>query len=127
MNIPANLLYTSTHEWLRDEGDGTYTIGITDHAQHALGDIVYVELPEVGQSFEAEEDFGVVESVKAASDLYMPVDAKIVATNESLEDSPELVNSAPYQDGWLVRVALSADALPDDLMDADAYHDSLHS
>lgn len=126
MNIPANLLYTSTHEWLRDEGDGTYTIGITDHAQHALGDIVYVELPEVGQSFEAEEDFGVVESVKAASDLYMPVDAKIVAINESLEDSPDLVNAAPYGDGWLVRVALNADGLPDDLMDADAYHDSLH-
>ncbi|SDK84991.1 glycine cleavage system H protein [Franzmannia pantelleriensis] len=119
--IPSNLRYTKSHEWVLDNGDGTVTLGITDHAQQALGDVVFVELPEVGQELASGEEFGVIESVKAASDLYAPLGGEVVAVNESLEDAPETVNESPYEDGWIAKLKLSdADAL-DALLDADAY------
>ena len=120
-NIPANLRYTESHEWVLDNGDGTLTIGITDHAQEALGDVVFVELPEVGRVLDKGEEFGVIESVKAASDLYAPLDGEIVAINEALEDAPETVNSSPYEDGWLLTLKTSDSDALDDLLDADAY------
>ncbi|MDW5375592.1 glycine cleavage system protein GcvH [Halomonas sp. HP20-15] len=120
-NIPANLRYTESHEWVLDNGDGTLTIGITDHAQEALGDVVFVELPEVGRELDKGEEFGVIESVKAASDLYAPLDGEIVAINEALEDAPETVNSSPYDDGWLLTIKTSDSDALDDLLDADAY------
>lgn len=120
-NIPHELKYTKSHEWLRDNGDGTVTIGITDHAQELLGDIVFVELPEVDTEFDPEETVGVVESVKAASDFYAPLDGRVTAVNESLEDEPEQVNADPYNDGWIYTLKLaSADDLAE-LMDAEAY------
>ncbi|MHC4249947.1 MAG: glycine cleavage system protein GcvH [Planctomycetota bacterium] len=118
--VPAELRYSKDHEWVRVEG-GAATIGITDHAQSALGDIVFVEMPEVGKSFSAGETFGVIESVKAASDCFMPVSGKIAAVNESLADSPQNVNSDPYGEGWLIKVDLSDTAEVDGLMDAAAY------
>ena len=102
-NIPDNLLYTADHEWIRDEGE-TCVIGITDHAQGSLGDVTFVELPQVGEQFDAKAVFGVVESVKAASDLYMPVTGEVVEINEELNDSPESVNNTPYESGWMIRV-----------------------
>jgi glycine cleavage system H protein len=120
-NIPANLRYTESHEWVLDNGDGTLTIGITDHAQEALGDVVFVELPEVGRALDKGEEFGVIESVKAASDLYAPLDGEIVAINEALEDAPETVNSSPYEDGWLLTLKTGDSDALDDLLDADAY------
>jgi len=104
---PENLLYSESHEWIKDNGDGTVTIGITDHAQDSLGDIVFVELPDLGDGFEIEDEFGVVESVKAASDLYMPVAGSIVATNSELEDEPEIINEDPYEKGWMITVKLA--------------------
>ena len=120
-DIPENLKYTSEHEWVRLEEDGTATIGITDYAQNSLGDITFVELPEVDDSFDKGAPFGVVESVKAASDLYMPVSGKVVAINEALPDTPETVNSDPYGDAWMVRIQLEDPASLDSLMDAAAY------
>ncbi|MCG7598539.1 glycine cleavage system protein GcvH [Halomonas sp. McH1-25] len=120
-SIPDNLRYTKSHEWVLDNGDGTVTIGITDHAQEALGDVVFVELPEVGRELDAGEEFGVIESVKAASDLYAPLSGEIVEVNESLEDAPETVNESPYEDGWLAKLKLADDTALDDLLDADAY------
>jgi len=117
--LPGDLLYTSEHEWLRREEDGTVTVGITDHAQGALGDLVYVELPEVGQEVEAGGEMAVVESVKAASDVYAPISGEVVAVNESLADDPEQVNADPYGDGWIVRIAPSGD--DGDSMDPDEY------
>ena len=102
--LPGDLLYTKEHEWLRREDDGSVTIGITDHAQSALGDLVYVELPEVGQEVETDGEMAVVESVKAASDVYAPVAGTIVAVNEALSDDPEIINSDPYGEGWIVRM-----------------------
>jgi glycine cleavage system H protein len=102
--LPGDLLFTSEHEWLRTEEDGTVTIGITDHAQEALGDLVYVELPEVGQDVVSGGDMAVVESVKAASDVYSPVTGEVTAINEVLGDTPENINSDPYGDGWIVRI-----------------------
>jgi glycine cleavage system H protein len=102
--LPGDLLFTSEHEWLRKEEDGTITIGITDHAQEALGDLVYVELPEVGQDVTSGGDMAVVESVKAASDVYSPVSGEVTAVNEVLADTPENINSDPYGDGWIVRI-----------------------
>ncbi|MEC8936898.1 MAG: glycine cleavage system protein GcvH, partial [Pseudomonadota bacterium] len=96
-NLPANLRYAASHEWVLDHQDGTVTIGITDHAQEALGDVVFVELPEVGQSLSKGKEFGVIESVKAASDLYSPVNGEVIEVNEALEDAPETVNDAPYE------------------------------
>ena len=107
--LPGDLRYTDEHEWLRREDDGTVTIGITDHAQSALGDLVYVELPEVGQEVEAGGEMAVVESVKAASDVYAPIAGEVVAVNEDLADDPEKINADPYGDGWIVRVQPSGD------------------
>ncbi|MGW8319441.1 MAG: glycine cleavage system protein GcvH [Candidatus Promineifilaceae bacterium] len=121
-NIPQGLLYTEDDEWIRVE-DGEGVVGITDYAQDALSDIVYVELPEVGDSFEAGETFGVVESVKAASDLYMPVGGEVTGVNEALPDAPEVVNTDPYDEGWMVRVKIGDLSELDNLMDAAAYSD----
>ena len=102
--LPGDLKYTKEHEWLRQEEDGTVTIGITDHAQSALGDLVYVELPEVGQEVESGGEMAVVESVKAASDVYAPISGEVVAVNEELADDPEKINADPYGEGWIVRM-----------------------
>ncbi len=117
---PNELRYAETHEWARED-DGIVTVGITDHAQDALGDVVYVELPELEQWVAAREEAGVVESVKAASDIYAPVTGTVVAVNEQLEDSPELVNQDPYGDGWFFRIEPEDAAELGELMDADAY------
>lgn len=103
-DLPGDLMYTSDHEWLRREDDGSVTIGITDHAQAALGDLVYVELPEVGQELDTGGDMAVVESVKAASDVYAPIAGEVIAVNEELGDDPERINADPYGDGWIVRM-----------------------
>jgi glycine cleavage system H protein len=118
--VEAGLLYTKEDEWVKVEGDEA-TIGVTDHAQDALSDIVYLELPDVGDSFELGDTFGVVESVKAAADLYMPLSGEITAVNEDLIDVPETVNSDPYGEAWMVKVKLSDTGQLDDLMDAAAY------
>ncbi|MCE8031633.1 MAG: glycine cleavage system protein GcvH [Halomonas sp.] len=120
-SIPANLRYNDSHEWVLDNGDGTVTIGITDHAQEALGDVVFVELPEVGRTLEKGEEFGVIESVKAASDLYAPLAGEIVEVNEALEDAPETVNESPYENGWIMKVRVENAAAVEALLDADAY------
>ena len=118
---PAELKYASTHEWARNEGDGTVTVGISDHAQDSLGDVVYVELPEVGASFMAGQEAAVVESVKAASDIYAPVAGEVVAVNELLSDEPDTVNESPYGDGWFFKIKMSNASELDDLMDAEGY------
>jgi glycine cleavage system H protein len=120
-NLPQDLSYLPSHEWVRNEGDGTVTIGVTDFAQEQLGDVVFVELPEVGTQLSTEEEFGVIESVKAASDLYAPVSGEVVEINEQLEDDPELVNSDPYGDAWLLKIKLSDTDELNHLLDADAY------
>ncbi|WP_394131875.1 glycine cleavage system protein GcvH [Shewanella maritima] len=122
-NIPAELKYASSHEWIRKEADGSYTVGITEHAQELLGDMVFVELPEVGDSVSAGEDCAVAESVKAASDIYAPISGEVVAINESLEDSPELVNSDAFGDGWFFRVMPTDESEIDGLLDADGYQE----
>jgi len=119
--IRSELKYASSHEWARLEDDGTVTIGISDHAQDALGDVVYVETPEVGATLTAGEEAGVVESVKAASDIYAPISGEVVAVNEALEDEPETVNSSPYDDGWFFRIKPSDESELEKLLDADAY------
>ncbi|KJS06049.1 MAG: glycine cleavage system protein H [Gammaproteobacteria bacterium BRH_c0] len=121
--LPKELRYLETHEWVRNEGDGTATVGITDHAQEALGDVVFVELPEVGQTLNAGEEAGVVESVKAASDIFAPVSGEVIAINEELEDAPETINQSPYGDGWFYRIRMSDPSELDALMDADAYRE----
>jgi glycine cleavage system H protein len=118
---PSELKYASTHEWARLEEDGTVTVGITDHAQEALGDVVFVELPEVGTALVAAEEAGVVESVKAASDIYAPVAGEVIAINEQLEDEPELVNSDPYNDGWFYKLQPSDITELDGLLSAEDY------
>lgn len=123
-NLPANLRYAASHEWVLDHQDGTVTVGITDHAQEALGDVVFVELPEVGQALSKGKEFGVIESVKAASDLYSPVDGEVIEVNEALEDAPETVNDAPYEGGWIIKVRV-ADQAFEGLLDADAYQATL--
>ncbi|QLE86651.1 MULTISPECIES: glycine cleavage system protein GcvH [Shewanella] len=120
-NIPAELKYASSHEWIRKEEDGSYTVGISEHAQELLGDMVFVELPEVGDTVSAGEDCAVAESVKAASDIYSPLSGEVLAINESLEDSPELVNSDAYGDGWFFRVMPSDVAEIENLLDAEGY------
>ncbi|WP_428608655.1 glycine cleavage system protein GcvH [Sedimenticola sp.] len=126
-NVPNDLKYAKSHEWVRDEEDGTVVIGITDHAQELLGDLVFVELPEVGDTVSAGSECAVVESVKAASDVYSPVSGEVVAVNESLVDAPETVNQDAFGDGWLFQVKLSAPAELDDLLDADAYSEVMES
>jgi glycine cleavage system H protein len=122
--LPGDLLYTNDHEWLRRESDGSVTVGITEHAANALGDLVYVELPEVGQDVDAGGEMAVVESVKAASDVYAPVAGSITAVNEDLADDPEKINADPYGDGWIVRIDAS-DFDEGDLMTPDAYQELL--
>ncbi len=124
-NIPSELRYATTHEWVRPEGDGTYTVGISDHAQELLGDVVFVELPEVGVAVATADDIAVVESVKAASDIYAPITGEIVAINEDLEDSPELVNSDVYGDGWLFRIKAEDVSEVESLLDAEAYEENI--
>jgi glycine cleavage system H protein len=119
-NVPADLKYTDEHEWIRTEADGTVSVGITDHAQNTLGDIVFLELPSVGTKVKAGDAIGVVESVKAASDLYSPVSGEVVALNQDAVDTPEDVNADPY-DTWLWRVKLTAGASANGLLDAAAY------
>ena len=121
-NIPDNLHYSKDHEWVRIEGD-TGVIGITDHAQHQLGDVVYVELPKVGDSFDAHEVFGSVESVKAVSELYCPVSGQVTEVNESLQDDPEKVNTDPYEGAWMIRLRLKTAGEVDKLMNAAEYED----
>ncbi|MDH4055675.1 MAG: glycine cleavage system protein GcvH [Gammaproteobacteria bacterium] len=123
--LPGDLLYTDEHEWLRQEEDGSVTIGITDHAQAALGDLVYVELPDVGEEVDAGGEMAVVESVKAASDVYAPIAGEILEVNEDLADDPETINSDPYGDGWIVRMQPSDDLDEDALMTPDAYQQFL--
>ena len=120
-NVPAGLRYAKSHEWLKLEGDGTATIGISDYAQNSLGDITYVQMPKVGAALKAGEPFGVVESVKAASDLYAPVAGTVVATNPALDSAPETVNSAPYDGGWMLKVKVANPADAAALLDAAAY------
>jgi glycine cleavage system H protein len=120
LNFPDNVRYDESHEWVRSEGDKV-KIGITDYAQDQLGDIVFVELPEVGDTFDKGEEFGTVESVKAVSELYLPVAGEVVAINSSLEESPEKVNNAPYGDGWMIEIKAENPPELDDLMDHDAY------
>jgi glycine cleavage system H protein len=120
-NIPADLRYAKSHEWLRSEGDGTVTIGITDYAQNSLGDITYVQVPKIGAALKAGDVFGVVESVKAASDLYAPVAGTVVAVNAALDAAPETVNRAPYGDGWMLRLKPADSAAAAGLLDAAAY------
>jgi glycine cleavage system H protein len=119
--IPEDLKYSDTHEWVRDDGDGSATVGITDHAQKLLGDLVFVELPENNIEISAGEEVGVVESVKAASDVYSPITGKIIETNRALEGSPDLINTDPYGDGWLYRVKLEDEDELETLMDAESY------
>ena len=120
---PDNLKYATTHEWIRLEDDGTATVGISNHAQDALGDIVFVELPEVGATIHAKDEVAVVESVKAASDVYSPMSGEIIATNDTLSEAPETVNADPYDDGWFYKIKMSDELELDELMDADAYSD----
>lgn len=119
--IPAELKYVASHEWLRPEEDGTVTIGITYHAQELLGDIVFVELPEVGANLDAEEEAGVVESVKAASDVYAPIAGEVVAVNEDLASAPETANSDPYGEGWFFKIKPANPADLDSLLTAEQY------
>ncbi len=123
--IIDDLKYTKSHEWIRDNGDGTVNIGITDHAQELLGDIVYVELPEMDAEFGAEDAVGVVESVKAASDFYAPVPGTIVAVNEALDDAPETINSDPFGEGWIYTLKLDSVDDLDELMNAEAYKEEV--
>ena len=118
--VPENLKYAESHEWVLVE-DGVATVGITDHAQDALGDLVYVEVPEVGAEFDAGDAAAVVESVKAASDVYAPVGGEVIAVNEALADAPELITDEPYGEGWIMRIRMSDDGELDELMDAEAY------
>lgn len=119
--IPADLRYSETHEWVSQEEDGVVKIGISDHAQEQLGDVVFVELPEEGASFGQGDACAVIESVKAASDIYSPVTGVIVAVNEAVTDAPEIVNNDPYGDGWLFSVRLDDEGELESLMDAEAY------
>jgi len=119
------LKFAESHEWVRDNGDGTVTIGISEHAQEMLGDVVFVELPEVDAEIDAGDSFSLVESVKAASDIYAPVTGVVVEVNEELGDSPELINEEPYEGGWIVKVKMSEPSELDDLKDAEDYLSSI--
>ena len=125
-NVPEGLYYSKDHEWLRVEGE-TGTVGITDHAQHSLGDVVYVELPKAGETFAAHDTFGSVESVKAVSELFLPVAGEVTEVNGALTDEPEKVNTDPYGDGWMLRVKLSNRGEVDSLLSAAEYEDYIGS
>jgi glycine cleavage system H protein len=120
-DVPGDLKFLSSHEWARVESDGTITIGISDHAQDLLGDIVFVELPEVGQSVDAENDTAIVESVKAASDIYSPLSGEVIEVNSLLEDQPEIINSSPYEDGWFFKLTPSDMGELDNLLSPEDY------
>lgn len=124
-NVPTDLKYRDSHEWVRKEADGTYTVGITEHAQELLGDMVFVDLPEVGAVFAQGDDCAVAESVKAASDIYAPISGEIIAVNTDLESAPEQVNSEPYGDGWLFKIRASAESELNDLLTAADYQASI--
>ena len=124
LNFPDDIHYAKSHEWARSEGE-TIKVGITDYAQDQLGDIVFVELPEVGDTLDKGEEFGTVESVKAVSELYMPVGGEVVAINDTLEDAPEKINNSPYSDGWMIEIKAENLSELDDLMESDAYLASL--
>lgn len=119
--LPSELRYASSHEWARLESDGSVTVGITDHAQNQLGDVIYVEVPEVGQVLSAGEEAGVVESVKAASDIYAPVSGEVIAVNQGLEDEPELINNEPYDSGWFFKIQPDDVSELEQLLSADDY------
>jgi len=121
-NIPENLSYTKDHEWIRVQGD-TGTIGVTDHAQHALGDVVYVELPRIGEKFEAHSTFGSVESVKAVSELYIPVGGEVLEINDTLQDAPEKVNTDPFGEAWMIKIKITNKGEVDGLMTSAEYED----
>jgi glycine cleavage system H protein len=122
-DIPGDLKFLSSHEWARVESDGTITIGISDHAQDLLGDIVFVELPEVGQSVNAENDTAIVESVKAASDIYSPLSGEVIEVNSLLEDQPEIINSSPYENGWFFKLTPSDLGELDNLLSPEDYNE----
>lgn len=123
--VPTNLRYTSSHEWVRLEDDGTVTVGITDHAQEALGDLVFVEPPEVGTNLSQGEACCVIESVKAASDIYMPINGEILDTNQALVDEPETINNSAYDDGWIFKIKPTDEDDIEQLMDASSYQSEL--
>ncbi|KKO47656.1 glycine cleavage system protein H [Arsukibacterium sp. MJ3] len=123
--IPTELKYASSHEWVRNDGDGVYTVGITEHAQELLGDMVFVELPEVGDTVTQGDDCAVAESVKAASDIYAPLSGEVVAINDALADAPEQVNASPYTDGWMFKIKVSDEAELATLLDAAGYKSSI--
>jgi len=125
--LPSELNYTKSHEWIRDEGDGSVTIGITEHAQELLGDLVFVELPEPGTTVDTGSECAVVESVKAASDVYSPVTGEVIAINEALADAPETINDDAFGDGWMFRVKLTGSDQLADLLDADGYREVMES
>ncbi len=120
-DIPGNLRFSVNHEWVREEDDGSIIVGITDHAQQALGELVFVELPEAGQVVTEGDALAVVESVKAASDVYAPIDGEVTDANAALADTPELINSSPYEDGWIARLQPGDPTQMEQLMDAEAY------
>ena len=124
-NVPKELKYTKSHEWVRVESDGSITVGITDHAQELLGDMVFIELPETEANYTAGEECAVVESVKAASDVYSPITGEVIAVNEELADSPETVNQDAYDSGWMFKMQPEDPGEVDELMDADAYTELL--
>ncbi|MBD8162608.1 glycine cleavage system protein GcvH [Erwinia persicina] len=124
-NVPAELKYRDSHEWVRKEADGTYTVGITEHAQELLGDMVFVDLPDVGNTYSQGEDCAVAESVKAASDIYAPLSGEIVEVNSGLDAEPELVNSSPYTDGWLFRIKATDETEFETLLDAAGYQGTI--
>ena len=123
MNTPSDLKYTKEHEWVKDNGDGTATIGITDFAQGELGDIVFVELEEAGYEFSQDDTFGTVEAVKTVSDLFAPVDGEVLELNEALEDNPEIVNDDPYGDGWMIKIKVTDPSQLEGLLSADEYNE----
>jgi glycine cleavage system H protein len=122
--VPNNLKFLESHEWARVEEDGTVTVGISDHAQELLGDIVFVELPEVGKEISQSSDIAIVESVKAASDVYSPLTGEVTEINEALNDNPEIINSSPYEDGWFFKIKPQDISEMEKLLDADAYESS---
>jgi len=123
MNHPKDLKYTRLHEWIRDNGDGTATVGITDFAQNELGDIVFIEIDKAGEAVEKEEIFGTVEAVKTVSELYMPVSGDIIEWNEALENEPELINEDPYGKGWMIKIKLSDSSQLEELLSVDEYEE----
>ena len=124
-NVPTEMRYTKSHEWVSRNEDGSFTVGITDHAQHLLGDMVFVDVPEAGTEYSEGEDCAVVESVKAASDVYCPINGEVVESNETQADKPEIINTDPYGDGWIFKIKPSDESDFDGLMDADAYSEMI--